>query len=221
MPLSWRRGRLPDVIESVSCAPSAPSRATTTWAGCRAHALELLEPLRELFKDEVRELGACSRCPKHVARQPSRPRLAIRVIGPVDEERCGSCAAPTRRTAEIRRADLYDTLWQAFAILLPVRTSGDGRRAHVRQRGRRARGALGRRMTADWARLPTRSSPATRRGSSTRCARDRVVYDVSSKPPAPSSGVTPAPARPRAPETAGHGAARGRIAVAESAADRR
>jgi len=181
----------PDVIESVSVrGPSATIKSHHNVGGLpeRMH-LELLEPLRELFKDEVRELGRVLGVPESiVSRQPfPGPGLAIRIIGPVDEERLRIVrGADAVVQQEIRRAELYDTLWQAFAILLPVRTvgvMGDERTYDNVVAVRAVRSTDG--MTADWARLPD----ALLARLSTRIINEvrgvnRVVYDISSKPPA-------------------------------------
>jgi GMP synthase (glutamine-hydrolysing) len=151
--------------------------------------LELLEPLRELFKDEVRALGAVLEVPADiVGRQPfPGPGLAIRVIGTVDAERLAIVrAADAIVQEEIRAADLYDSLWQAFAVLLPVKTvgvMGDGRTYEHVLALRAVRSTDG--MTADWARLPDDLLARL----STRIINEvagvnRVVYDISSKPPA-------------------------------------
>jgi len=181
----------PDVIESTSVrGPSATIKSHHNVGGLpeRMH-LELVEPLRELFKDEVRELGRVLDVPMEiVGRQPfPGPGLAIRIIGPVDAGRLAVVrAADAIVQEEIRRADLYDTLWQAFAILLPVRTvgvMGDGRTYDNVVAIRAVRSADG--MTADWARLPDDLlAHLSTRIINEVAGVNRVVYDVSSKPPA-------------------------------------
>lgn len=181
----------PDVIESVSVrGPSATIKSHHNVGGLpeRMH-LELLEPLRELFKDEVRELGRVLGVPESiVARQPfPGPGLAIRIIGPVDAERLRIVrAADAIVQEEIRRADLYETLWQAFAILLPVRTvgvMGDERTYDNVIAIRAVRSTDG--MTADWARLPDGLlARLSARIINEVSGVNRVVYDISSKPPA-------------------------------------
>jgi len=181
----------PDVIESISVrGPSAIIKSHHNVGGLPERMrLELVEPLRELFKDEVRELGRVLEVPAEIiARQPfPGPGLAIRIIGPVDAERLAVVrAADAVVQEEVRRADLHDTLWQAFAILLPVKTvgvMGDDRTYDNVVAIRAVRSTDG--MTADWARLPEELLARL----STRIINEvpgvnRVVYDISSKPPA-------------------------------------
>jgi GMP synthase (glutamine-hydrolysing) len=180
----------PDVIESVSVrGPSATIKSHHNVGGLPERMkLELLEPLRELFKDEVRELGRVLDVPNEIVRrQPfPGPGLAIRVIGPVDEERLRIVRdADAVVQEEIHRADLYDTLWQAFAILLPVRTvgvMGDERTYDNVVAIRAVRSTDG--MTADWARLPDDVlARMSSRIINEVAGVNRVVYDISSKPP--------------------------------------
>ncbi|HYR96073.1 MAG TPA: glutamine-hydrolyzing GMP synthase [Candidatus Binatus sp.] len=181
----------PDVIESISVrGPSATIKSHHNVGGLPERMrLELLEPLRELFKDEVRHLGRVLGVPEEiVARQPfPGPGLAIRIIGPVDAERLAIVrGADSIVQEEIRDAALYDELWQAFAVLLPVKTvgvMGDERTYENVVAVRAVTSTDG--MTADWARLP---GDALAR-MSTRIINEvsgvnRVVYDISSKPPA-------------------------------------
>ncbi len=181
----------PDVIESVSVkGPSATIKSHHNVGGLPDHMkLELIEPLRELFKDEVREVGKVLGLPHQLlGRHPfPGPGLAVRVLGPIVREDLTMLRdADAVFIEEIRRAGLYDDIWQAFAVLLPVRTvgvQGDNRtydrvvalRAITSEDG----------MTADWFRFP---GEVLARASS-RIANEiegvnRVVYDVSSKPPA-------------------------------------
>ncbi len=181
----------PDVIESVSFkGPSAVIKSHHNVGGLpeRMH-LGLVEPLRELFKDEVRELGAELGLPADILwRQPfPGPGLGIRCVGEVNEERLARLRrADAIVRDEVRSAGLERSLWQAFAVLLPVRSvgvMGDGRTYDECVAVRAVQSTDG--MTADWARLP-HDLLAT---LSTRIINEvpgvnRVVYDISSKPPA-------------------------------------
>jgi GMP synthase (glutamine-hydrolysing) len=181
----------PDVIESVSVrGPSATIKSHHNVGGLPERMkLELVEPLRELFKDEVRELGRVLGVPEEiVGRQPfPGPGLAIRVIGAVEPERLAIVrAADAVVQEEIRAGDLYDRLWQAFAVLLPVKTvgvMGDERTYEHVVAVRAVHSTDG--MTADWARLPgdVLERISSRIINEVRGV-NRVVYDVSSKPPA-------------------------------------
>ena len=126
----------PDVIESISVhgGPSATIKSHHNVGGLPAHMrMKLVEPLRELFKDEVRALGRELGVPEHiVGRHPfPGPGLAIRIPGAITRERLDILRkADAVFLDEIRKAGLYDVIWQAFAVLLPVRTvgvMGDGR----------------------------------------------------------------------------------------------
>ncbi|WP_349258852.1 glutamine-hydrolyzing GMP synthase [Candidatus Deferrimicrobium sp.] len=180
----------PDVIESVSFkGPSAVIKSHHNVGGLpeRMH-LKLVEPLRELFKDEVRELGRELGVPARVLeRQPfPGPGLAVRIIGPVTGERLRVLReADAIVDAEIRAAGLYESIWQSFAVLLPIKTvgvMGDFRTYENVVAVRAVHSQDG--MTADWVRLPY----DVLQRISTRIINEvkginRVAYDISSKPP--------------------------------------
>jgi GMP synthase (glutamine-hydrolysing) len=181
----------PDVIESVSFkGPSATIKSHHNVGGLpeRMH-FALIEPLRELFKDEVRQLGqVLGIAERIVGRQPfPGPGLAIRILGEVTAERVAVLqAAEAIVDEEIRAAGLYDRLWQAFAVLLPVKTvgvMGDLRTYENVVAIRAVESVDG--MTADWARLPgdLLARISSRLTNEVRGV-NRVVYDISSKPPA-------------------------------------
>ena len=181
----------PDVIESVSFkGPSAVIKSHHNVGGLpEKMKLALVEPLRELFKDEVRRLGLELGLPKEIVqRQPfPGPGLAIRELGEVTEERLSVLRkADVIVQEEVRKAGLYDRLWQAFAVLLPVRSvgvMGDERTYESTCAIRAVESTDG--MTGDWARLPydLLGRMSSRIINEVR-GINRVVYDVSSKPPA-------------------------------------
>ena len=181
----------PDVIESVSFkGPSAVIKSHHNVGGLPEHMkLSLVEPLRELFKDEVRAVGEALGVPRTILwRQPfPGPGLAIRILGPVSEDSLEILrSADAIVDHEIREAGLYESVWQAFAVLLPVRTvgvMGDGRTYDQVCAIRAVQSQDG--MTADWARLPHEllARISTRIINEVR-GINRVVYDISSKPPA-------------------------------------
>src|SRR5574338_261631 len=180
----------PDVIESVSFkGPSATIKTHHNVGGLPTKMrLKLVEPLRELFKDEVRVLGKELGLPDDIIwRQPfPGPGLAIRVLGAVTQERLTILrAAEVIVDQEIRSAQLYRDIWQAFAVLLPIRTVGvmGDQRTYDHVIAIRAVTSLDG-MTADWARIP----PELLGTISNRIINEvkgvnRVVYDISSKPP--------------------------------------
>ena len=181
----------PDVIESVSFkGPSQVIKSHHNVGGLPERMrMQLIEPLRELFKDEVRALGRELGLPEAiVARQPfPGPGLAIRVLGEVTEDRLRLLRkADAIVQEEVANAGLRERLWQAFAVLLPVRSVGvmGDERTYESACVLRAVESLDG-MTADWARIPydVIARISSRITNEVR-GINRVVYDVSSKPPA-------------------------------------
>ena len=180
----------PDVIESVPFkGPSATIKSHHNVGGLlKRMKLKLIEPLRELFKDEVRLLGKELGLPAEIInRHPfPGPGLAIRVIGEVTRERCDILRkADTIVLDEIKRAGLYTELWQSFAVLLPVKTVGvmGDERTYENVIAVRAVKSLDG-MTADWARIPHDVlGMISNRIINEVEGVNRVVYDISSKPP--------------------------------------
>jgi len=181
----------PDVIESVSFTggPSVTIKSHHNVGGLPERMnLKLIEPLRELFKDEVRALGRELGLPEHfVKRHPfPGPGLAIRVPGAVSEEKLAILrAADAIYLDEIRKAGLYDDIWQAFAVLLPVRTvgvMGDARTYDFVCALRAVTSTDG--MTADYYDFSHEflGRTATRIINEVK-GINRVVYDITSKPP--------------------------------------
>jgi GMP synthase (glutamine-hydrolysing) len=180
----------PDVIESISPrGPSAMIKSHHNVGGLpKRMRLRLVEPLRELFKDEVRQLGKVMGLPEEIiTRQPfPGPGLAIRIIGEVNRERL-----EILRTAdeivieEMKKGHLMDKVWQSFAILLPVKTvgvMGDERSYENVIALRVVESQDG--MTADWARLPYKILENISNRIINEVKKvNRVVYDISSKPP--------------------------------------
>jgi GMP synthase (glutamine-hydrolysing) len=180
----------PDVIESVSFkGPSVTIKSHHNVGGLPERmALKLVEPLRELFKDEVRALGRELGLPEaFVGRHPfPGPGLAVRILGKITQERLEILRqADTIFLDEIRTAGLYDAIWQAFAVLLPVKTvgvMGDDRTYEAVCALRAITSVDG--MTADFypfdmgflGRVANRIVNEVR-------GINRVVYDVTSKPP--------------------------------------
>jgi len=180
----------PDVIESVSVVgPSAAIKSHHNVGGLPGTMrLKLVEPLRQLFKDEVRLLGrAVGLDEEFVSRQPfPGPGLAVRIIGEVTRERLDLLRRADAVVAdEIRRQGWYGRLWQSFAVLLPVRSvgvMGDERTYDATIAIRAVESRDG--MTADWARLPhDLLATLSSRLVNEVAGINRVVYDVSSKPP--------------------------------------
>jgi GMP synthase (glutamine-hydrolysing) len=150
--------------------------------------LKLVEPLRELFKDEVRQLGKVLELPDEmIKRQPfPGPGLAIRIIGEVTRERLDIVrAADEIVMEEMKKAHWWDQVWQSFAILLPVKTVGvmGDERSYENVIALRVVGSQDG-MTADWVRLPYKILGDISNRIINEVKRvNRVVYDVSSKPP--------------------------------------
>jgi GMP synthase (glutamine-hydrolysing) len=183
----------PDVIESTSHDTAATAKRIKTHHNVgglpEEMAFKLVEPLRMLFKDEVREIGLALGLPEDwVWRHPfPGPGLAIRIIGAVDEERLETLrAADAIVTEEIRHAGIYRELGQAFAVLTPLQSvgvMGDGR-TYANVVAVRAV-TTGDFMTADWARLPLELlARISHRIVNEVPGVNRVVYDITSKPPA-------------------------------------
>ena len=180
----------PDVIESVSFkGPSAVIKSHHNVGGLPEKMnLKLLEPFRELFKDEVRELGReMGISDEIINRQPfPGPGLAIRILGNITRKRLKIlCAADKIILEEIKKAGLYNDLWQSFAVLLPVKTvgvMGDSRTYENVIAIRAVTSTDG--MTADWAHLPYELlGTFSNRIINEVHGVNRVVYDISSKPP--------------------------------------
>ena len=151
--------------------------------------LELIEPLRELFKDEVREVGReLGLTAEIVDREPfPGPGMAVRIVGEVTRDRLDLLRrADSVVIDEVARAGLGSRLWQAFAVLLPLKTvgvMGDGRSYESVIAIRAVESQDG--MTADWARLdPAFLARLSSRITNETRGVNRVVYDITSKPPA-------------------------------------
>jgi GMP synthase (glutamine-hydrolysing) len=182
----------PDVIESFSPtgAPSSRIKSHHNVGGLPAHMkLKLIEPLRDLFKDEVRLIGKELGLPENIIhRQPfPGPGLAIRIIGEVTPERLDLLREVDQRVIEeITNANLYEQVWQSFAILLPIKSvgvMGDERTYENVVSLRCVTSVDG--MTADWAKLPYELlEKISNRIINEVKGVNRVVYDISSKPPA-------------------------------------
>jgi GMP synthase (glutamine-hydrolysing) len=180
----------PDVIESASAGGAAAVIKSHHNVGGLPERMRftLIEPLRDLFKDEVRRVGRDLGLDREfVVRQPfPGPGLAVRVVGEITRERLNLLRLADKIVAEeIRKAGWYERLWQSFAVLLPVQSvgvMGDARTYEYTVAIRAVESLDG--MTADWARLPHDLLAAI----SSRIVNEvrginRVVYDISSKPP--------------------------------------
>ncbi len=182
----------PDVIESHSPTggPSAVIKSHHNVGGLpKKMKYELIEPFRELFKDEVREIGKHLGLPESILkRQPfPGPGLAIRILGDVTQERLDMLReADDRILDEIKKAGLYNEIWQAFGVLLPIKTvgvMGDQRTYENVIAVRAVTSTDG--MTADWAQIPYEVlGKISNRVINEVHGVNRVVYDISSKPPA-------------------------------------
>jgi GMP synthase (glutamine-hydrolysing) len=180
----------PDVIESASVhGPAVVIKSHHNVGGLPERMnFRLVEPLRDLFKDEVRRVGQDLGLDREfVVRQPfPGPGLAVRVIGEITRSRLDLLRLADRIVAdEVRRAGWYERLWQSFAVLLPVQSvgvMGDARTYEYTVAIRAVESLDG--MTADWARLPhdLLASISSRIVNEVR-GINRVVYDISSKPP--------------------------------------
>ena len=182
----------PDVIES-SCAPGGPSETIKSHHNVGGLPPDLkfalVEPLRDLFKDEVRAVGRILGMDDDLLdRQPfPGPGLGVRILGEVTEEKVRILQeADARVREEVRKLPSYKSIWQAFAVLLPCRTVGvmGDRRTYEYTCAIRAVNSIDA-MTADWTRLPydTLATISSRIINEVR-GINRVVYDISSKPPA-------------------------------------
>ncbi|NTW50699.1 MAG: GMP synthase (glutamine-hydrolyzing), partial [Chlorobiales bacterium] len=181
----------PDVIESVSVkGPSQTIKTHHNVGGLpKRMKLKLVEPLRELFKDEVREVGRLLGVPEEILmRHPfPGPGLAVRVLGSVSKDRLDVLrGADAIFLEELKRHNLYPKIWQAFTVLLPVRTvgvMGDNRTYENAVALRAVHSTDG--MTADWAHLPYDFlAHVSNRIINEVRGINRVTYDISSKPPA-------------------------------------
>ena len=182
----------PDVIESISPtgAPSSRIKSHHNVGGLPEHMkLKLIEPLRDLFKDEVRLIAKELGLPETIIyRQPfPGPGLAIRIIGEVTEKRLQLLREVDRRVIdEIRAANLYEQVWQSFAVLLSIKSVGvmGDERTYENVAALRCVQSLDG-MTADWVRLPYEVlERISNRIINEVRGVNRVVYDTSSKPPA-------------------------------------
>jgi GMP synthase (glutamine-hydrolysing) len=180
----------PDVIESASVhGPAVVIKSHHNVGGLPERMrFSLVEPLRDLFKDEVRRVGADLGLDRElVVRQPfPGPGLAVRIVGPITRDRLDLLRLADKIVAEeVRRTGWYERLWQSFAVLLPVQSvgvMGDARTYESTIAVRAVESLDG--MTADWARLPhdLLATISTRIVNEVRGV-NRVVYDISSKPP--------------------------------------
>lgn len=180
----------PDVIESISFkGPSATIKSHHNVGGLPEEMnLDLIEPVRELFKDEVRDVGRELGIPEHFTKRHPfpGPGLAIRILSDVTKEKLEMLReVDDIFISELRKNDLYDEVWQALAVLLPVQSVGvmGDERTYEYTAGLRAVTSVDG-MTADWAHLPHPFlAHVSNRIINEVVGINRVVYDVSSKPP--------------------------------------
>ena len=181
----------PDVIESgVSKSNSAHIiKSHHNVGGLPDHMnFKLLEPLRELFKDEVRRVGEELGIPqKLIQRHPfPGPGLAVRIIGDITKERVSILQKADQVYLDILQEDgLYNDIWQAFAVLIPVKTVGvmGDQRTYENLLGIRAVTSTDG-MTSDWYRMPSKTlNKISNRIINSVLGINRVVYDITSKPP--------------------------------------
>jgi len=168
---------------------TSAKRKTTRSTVAKKMKLKLVEPLRELFKDEVRQVGRVMGLSKElIDRHPfPGPGLAVRVLGPVSKDRCDMLReADWIAIEEIRRAKIYNDIWQAFTVLLPIKSvgvMGDERTYEKVVALRAVESTDG--MTADWVHLPYEFLAKVSNQIINKVKGvNRVVYDISSKPPA-------------------------------------
>lgn len=181
----------PDVIESISFkGPSATIKSHHNVGGLKdSMKLKLVEPLRELFKDEVRALGRMLGLQdSFIRRHPfPGPGLAVRILGEVTQERCDLLReVDAIFIEELHNKGIYDAIWQAFAVLLPIKAVGvmGDERTYEQVISLRAVTSVDG-MTADWARIDGDIlAEIANRIIRTVKGVNRVVYDISSKPPA-------------------------------------
>ena len=181
----------PDLIESRSAfgGPSATIKTHHNVGGLpKKMHLKLIEPLKYLFKDEVRQVGRELKLPQEIlGRHPfPGPGLAVRIIGDITKERCDILREVDARFIEtLKKEGLYDKIWQAFAVLLPIKSvgvMGDERTYESVVAIRAVTSVDG--MTADWARIPYEVlGKISNRIINEVKGVNRVAYDVSSKPP--------------------------------------
>ena len=180
----------PDVIESVSLRGASVTIKSHHNVGGLPEKmnLKLIEPLRELFKDEVRLIGKDLGIPDEILqRHPfPGPGLGVRILGDITPDKVNLLQKADKIfIEELRRFDLYKEVWQAFAVLLPIQSvgvMGDFRTYEKTVAIRAVTSTDG--MTADWARLPHEFLQAvSSRITSEVRGVNRVVYDISSKPP--------------------------------------